>query len=522
MRQSLFLTCAALALIAAPAFAQMGGGMEGGMGGGMGGKRGGGQMGGSKGGGHRGGGRGGEQPGGKGEAPGGPNRPVPQQLPVAMRLTGVVNIFGQSKNAEGGTITSDKPDVSAIFISRGGALTLKNVSLSTSGPVSLIDDSRGSGLNSALLINQGGQADMTGGKIATSGLGANAAYAAGPGAKLSLHNVAIATTASNAHGVDALDGAALNGVNLTISTMGDNAPAIASRRAQPVTLSDLTLHTAASESPLLLAEGDMNVSNVKGEAERDDGLAVIGPHRVSLQNPDLQADGYAISVTGGAQGARPGGPQGPMAGPRMAGAMAGPMPGGDYDSGDDPDSGKVRPVTSLLATPAQQRGADIAVTGGALRGERAALAVSNAHAHIVLTGVALQSGSGVILKSAAGQTGSLGRNGGDADLELHGETVSGDFSTDAISSIRVSLLDQSHLTGKTTANTDVTLDAGSDWTLNDDAHVGKLVVTGLDAPDAIKNIRSGGHTLYYDPHRNPWLDHKTWPLPGGGQLTPDI
>ena len=308
MRQSLFLACAALALIAAPAFAQMGDGMEGGMGGQMGGRmrgQGGGQRGGR-----------GEQPGGKGETPTGPNRPVPQQLPVAMRLTGVVNIFGQSKNAEGGTITSDKPDVSAIFISRGGALTLKNVSLSTSGPVSLIDDSRGSGLDSALLINQGGQADMTGGKIATSGLGANAAYAAGPGAKLSLHNVVIATTASHAHGVDALDGAALNGGNLTVSTMGDNAPAIASRRAQPMTLSDLSLHTAASESPLLLAEGDMSVSNVKGEAERDDGLAVIGPHRVSLQNPALQADGYAISVTGGAQGARPGGPQGPMAGPR--------------------------------------------------------------------------------------------------------------------------------------------------------------------------------------------------------------
>lgn len=506
MRQSLFLACAMLALIAAPAFAQMNGGMDGGMGD---------QMGGS--GGHR-GRRGGEQPGGKGEAPSGPNRPVPQQLPVAMRLTGVINIFGQSKSAEGGTVTSDKPDVSAIFISRGGALTLKNVNLSTSGPVSLIDDSRGSGLDSALLINQAGQADMIGGRISTSGLGANAAYVAGPGAKLNLQNVAIATTASHAHGVDALDGAALSGVNLTISTMGDNAPAIASRRAQPMTLSDLTLRTAASESPLLLAEGDMSVSNAKGQAERDDGLAVIGARRVSLQTPDLQADGYAISVTGGAQG--------PMAGSQMAGpmtgSMMGPAPGGDDDGGDDPDSGKIKPVSSLLSTPAQQRGAEIAVTGGSLNGERAALSVSNARARIVLTGVALKSGSGVILKSAAGQTGSLGRNGGDADLELHGETVAGDFSTDVISSIRVSLLDQSHLTGKTTPNTDVTLDAGSDWTLTDDTHIGKLTVTGLDAPDAIHNIRSGGHTLYYDPHRNPWLDHKTWPLPGGGKLTPDV
>lgn len=508
MRPSLLLACASLALIAAPAFAQMGGGGMGGEG------MGGGQMGGRRGG-HR---SGGEHSGGKDGAPSGPARPVPQALPVAMRLTGVVTIIGQSRTAEGGTITSLKPDVSAIFISRGGALTLKNVSLITSGPVSLIDDSRGSGLDSALLINEGGQADMTGGKIDTSGLGANAAYVAGPGAKLSLQGVTIATTASQAHGVDAVDGAALDGSGLKISTMGDNAPAIASRRARPVTLSDLTLHTAASGSPLLLAGSDMTATNARGQAERDDGLAVTGAHRVSLQAPDFQADGYAISVTGddagrdvGRVGASPRRPSGAMPGPSIA-----------QDAPDNPDAGKIRPVSSLLAPSGDADRAEVSVQNGRLDGERAVLSVSNAHAHIVLTGVTLHSGSGVILKAAAGQGGALGRNGGDADLELHGETVSGDFSTDVISSIRVSLLDQSHLTGKATANTDVTLDAGSDWTLPEDTHVGKLVVTGLDAPSAIVNIHSGGHMLYYDPHRNPWLDHKTWPLPGGGQLTPDV
>lgn len=501
MRHRLLLACAALALIATPALAQMGGGMGGG--GGRGGHRGG-------------GGGGGDASDGKGDQPTVPTRPAPQQLPVAMRLGGVIDIIGESKAAEGGSVASDRPDLSAIFVSRGGALTLKDVSLSTSGAVSLVDDSRGSGLDSALLINESGQAAMTGGRISTSGLGANAAYVAGPGAKLNLQGVVIATSSSNAYGVDAVDGAALGAANLTISTMGDHAPALASRRALPMQLSDLNLHTAASGSPLLLAEGDMTVTNAKGQAERDDGLAVAGAHRVSLTTPDLQADGYAISVAAGSGGARPGG------GPQSGGAMSGPSLAQD-DAPDDPDAGKVKPITSLLsAPPDDQRGADIQVTGGALRGGRAVLSVSNAHAHIVLTGVSLSSESGVILRAAAGQAGTVGRNGGDADLELHGETVAGDFATDVISSIRVSLLDQSHLTGKATANTDVTLDAGSDWTLSDDSHVGKLVVTGLDKPDAIANIRSGGHTLYYDPHRNPWLDHKTWPLPGGGQLTPDI
>lgn len=507
MRQHLLLACATLAVLASPAYAQMGGGGMRGQGHGQG-----------QGG--RGGQDGGDDSGDK-KKPETPTRPVAPILPVGMRLNGALNIFGENKSAEGGSVTVSRPDLSAIFVSRGGGLVLKNSTLQTSGPVSLVDDSRGAGLNSALLVNQSSRAVVTGGKIETLGLGANGAYVDGPGSQLSLQNLTISTQATNAYGVEAHSGATLTAATVTINTMGDHAPAVANRRGQPMQLTDLTLHTAASDSPLVLAQGDINATNIKGRAERDNGVSVNGPVHVTLQTPDLSADGYAIAVqmdAAGAMGAagRPDGAQ--------ASAPMGPEPdSGDSDDDKSAKAAQVRPITNLLSNaPGNDRRADIQVKGGTLSGDRAVLLVSNAKAHIVLTGVTLSSESGVILRAAAGQNGDLGRNGGDVDLELHGETVKGDFNADVISNIRVTLNDQSHLTGKASPDTDITLDTGSDWTLSDDTHVGKLIVTGLDKPDAITNIQSGGHTLYYDPHRNPWLAHKTWPLPGGGQLTPDL
>ncbi|MDI7775622.1 hypothetical protein [Asticcacaulis sp. EMRT-3] len=517
MRHHLYLGCALLALttFAPTAFAQMGGGMGGeGMGGqGMGG---GGRGGGGH---HRGGGQSGDA---QKDAPPINAMPAPPpQLPVAMRLTGVVNIIGESKAGSDVTLNSDKPDVSVIFISRGGSLTLKNATLTSHSTVSLLDDSRGSGLNSALLLNEGSSATLTGGSITTTGSGGNAAFVVGPQSRLDLQNLTITTRAGNAYGVEASAGAQLNATGLTIHTEGDQSPAIASQGGAPMTLSSLILHTMGPNSPLVLAGGDMTGDGLKGMAERSDGLAVEGAHKISLSHADLQSANYAVSVSGAETHA--GAPRGAAGHAHPAGDdqdMDGPD--APADESTDPDAGKVVPIDKLLipAPDAAVHRAELDLHDSHLAGSEAALLVSNARAHIVLTGVTLD--SPVILRAAAGQGGELGRNGGEAELELHGETLTGDFATDVISSIRVSLLDQSHLTGKTTTNTDVTLDAGSDWILPGDTHVGKLVITGTTAPDAISNIQSGGHTLYYDPHRNPWLAHKSWPLPGGGQLTPDI
>ena len=163
--------------------------------------------------------------------------------------------------------------------------------------------------------------------------------------------------------------------------------------------------------------------------------------------------------------------------------------------------------------PPEDHAAALTFTGGHLSGQRAGFYVTNIRTRIKLDAVELTTASGVILKAAADQWGELGRNGGDATLTVSHQILTGDFVTDAISHIAVILSDNSHLTGKTTRNTDITLDASSRWTLTADSSVGKL--TGDPA-----QIDSQGHTLSYDKYRNPVLNNQTLPLPGGGQLVP--
>jgi hypothetical protein len=172
-----------------------------------------------------------------------------------------------------------------------------------------------------------------------------------------------------------------------------------------------------------------------------------------------------------------------------------------------------------LSEDAPLRRTAFTMTGGELKARRADFYVTNLHAEITLDHVALQSESGVLVRSAADHWGPLGRNGGEVHLVTHHQTLTGDFATDVISSIALSLNDQSVLTGATTPNVDVDMDASSQWVLTGDTNVGKLTDAAISG-DSVPNITGNGHTLTYDHRHNPQLANKTYALAGGGQLVP--
>ena len=465
--------------VAAPALAQMGGGMGGG---GMGG--------GGMGGHHRGGGqRGGHRAGraGPGAEPQGPLLP-PAVIPLAMRLTGAVVVMGESKTLSHAPLAADKPDYSAVFVSRGGQVTLDTMQVESHGAASLLSDTRDVGINSALLVNGASRATVTGGSIATTGQGGNGAYADGAGSHLAIQGTTISTLASGAYGLDIVHAATLDARDLTISTQSDHAPAIGGDDGGAVTLNGGTYTTGGPSSPVLMIGNDLAASGITGSAARSDGLVLTGTHTVTLNDSRLSADRYAVMV-----------------------------------DGDDatPAAGGAVPAEALLTPPADD-GSQITISGGRLDGHSAVMSVVNAYAHIVLTQVDLHSEGGVIIRAAAGTTGTLGRNGGVAVVEAHGQTLDGDLAADVISAVRLHLSDNSHLTGTATHRVDVALDGTSTWVLTGDSGVGALSVYGVTSPDQITQIDSQGHTLSYDDTRNPWLGGKTWPLKGGGTLTPGI
>lgn len=513
----LLLTSALLAVAAAPALAQMGGGMGGMGGGGMGG----GGMGGGRGGGHGHRGQGRQQ--GQSQSSGGGANPnglhAPANIPVAMRLTGVVIVSGTAKAMAHTAVTAAKPDLSAIYAERSAQLSLDTVDLSGTGDVSLISDSRDSGLDSTLLIGSQANATVSGGTIVTSGKGANAAFVSDPGSKLALKNVTITTRAAEAYGAEAASGAELTADALTVTTSADRAVALAVQSpGSHATVNGGSFITNGSGSNIFYVAGTLEATGVNAAAHDADAISGNGARSVSLTDSTFDGDGYGamLYATSDAPVRRGlnGGSEGPM--PQMDGPTRALPAGFAGPAAPTPSHAAVQPP---LTDDAPLRRTHFTMIGGSLSARRADFFVTNLHADIELDHVALKSEDGILVKSAADQWGPLGRNGGEVHLDAHNQTLTGDFATDVISSILVSLTDHSSLTGKTTPNTDVAMDATSTWTLTDDTSVGKLTDAAI-VGDTVPNITGNGHTLTYDHRHNPALGNKTYQLAGGGQLVP--
>lgn len=517
----LLLTSALVAVAAEPALAQMGGGGMGGGGmggGGMGGSGGGGRSGGH---GHR--GQGQQSQSQSSGAPNNPNGPrPPATIPVAMRLTGMVIVNGTAKTLAHGAVAAAKPDMSAIYAERSAQLSLDTVDLTGAGDVSLISDSRDSGLDSTLLIASQSSATVNGGTITTTGKGANAAFVSDAGSRLTLKNVTIVTRAAEAYGVEAAAGADLTADALTITTGADRAVAVAVQSPNShATVTGGSFTTNGAASNIFYVAGALEATGVKAVAHDADAISGNGARALTLTDSTLSGDGYGAMLyassdaparhgPGGGPNGGPGGPM-PMDGPGK------PLPAGV--SGPAGPASSHAAVQAPMSDDAPLRNTRFTMTGGSLSARHADFYVTNLHADIVLDHVALKSEGGILVKSAADQWGPLGRNGGDVHLDAHNQNLNGDFATDVISSILVSLSDHSALTGKTTPNTDVVIDATSTWTLTDDTNVGKLTDAAI-VGDTVPNITGNGHTLTYDHRHNPALANKTYQLAGGGQLVP--
>jgi hypothetical protein len=103
--------------------------------------------------------------------------------------------------------------------------------------------------------------------------------------------------------------------------------------------------------------------------------------------------------------------------------------------------------------------------------------------------------------------------------------LSGAVNADEISTVSLTLQNGSTLNGAIdSANkakqASLTLDASSTWTLTADSYLTVLSDEKGISGSAVTNITGNGHTLYYDPSLNAYLNGKTYGLNGGGTLKP--
>ena len=416
---------------------------------------------------------GGTMPSG-GTGPGGTGSSMP------VSGTGAYSLSGGSAVKSGAAVTAAATNESGVLVKNSGKLSLQNVAVATTGNSSSSDDSSFYGLDSGVLAFTNATIAETGGTVRTTGYGANAVFAYGSGAHITISGTKITATGQYAHGIMASGGGSITATDLTVSTAGASSAAVATDRgAGTIKVTGGTYRTSGHNSPGLYSTGAISVTGATIDATGAEAAVVEGSNSVNVTNSSLT-------------------------GSLNRGVM----------------------IYQSFSGDAQGTNGVFSQAGGSLTAMRGPLFfITNTTATINLTGVQLADSAGALLDAAAASWGTSGSNGGHVTLNARAQTLTGSVVADKISTVTLRLTGGSKLTG--TVNTagsarkvTLSLDSTSKWTVTGTSHVTVLNDGAGISGTKITNIVGNGHNVYYSKSANPSLGGKTYTLAGGGKLIP--
>ena len=391
---------------------------------------------------------------------------------------------GGTATLSGKTYTASSTDESGVLVTNSGVLTLSSSTVTTTGNTSSSDNSSFYGLNAGVLAKDNAEITLTNCTINTSGSGANGVFAYGTGS-VEMSNDTVVCTGKYAHAIMASGGGTLTATNVNMSTAGTNSGAIATDRGGGIiTVQGGTVTTSGNDSPGIYSTGTITVSNATISATASEGAVIEGLNTVTLTNTSL--------------------------------------------SGNQSTYGGVLVVQSMSGD-AETGTATFSMSGGSLTAKAGPLFfVTNTDADITLAGVTLSVPSGILMQAkGTSRWGTSGSNGGYATVVASGQTLTGDFQVDSISTLDLTLKNTSQLTGaintdNTAETASLTMDASSSWNLTGNSYLSVFSDSSAISGAAVTNITGNGYNVYYDAtlSANSALGGSTYSLVNGGSLLP--
>jgi hypothetical protein len=402
-------------------------------------------------------------------------------------ISAAYSLDGGSASQTGQSYSADKTDESAVYVSNGGNLNLSDATLTTTGNTSSTDNSSFVGLNAAVLAASGSTINMSNSQVTTSGTGANGVFSTGSGSNVTLSNDKIRATGAGGHAVMATQGGTMNITDVDMTTTGDSASAIATDRGGgTIIVTGGTVKTSGMNSAGIYSTGNITVTSTTFTSSGAEAAVIEG--------------GNSITLTGASLTSSKAGKWGVM-------------------------------IYQSMSGDAQGTSGSFTMTGGSLAytaSDGPLFYVTNSTAVILLKGVNLTAASGTLVKAASGNWGNTASNGGTVLLTADGQTLTGNLAADSISSITLTLQNNSTLTGAinpdhTAKAANLTLEAGSSWTVTEDSYLSAFSDASGISGSTITNITGNGHTIYYDTSlaSNSSLSGNTYKLTGGGILQPE-
>lgn len=416
------------------------------------------------------GGKPGEQPPAK---PGGADT---MEYDYTGELSGAVTADGEEVTRDGETISTETKDQNVGLAQNGGSLTLTDATLDKSGSDINGDNCNFYGINSILLsVNDDSVIKVADSKLTADSTGSNAIFAT-DGGTVYANNNTIVTSASNSRGLDATYGGTVIGNLLAISTAGDHSAALATDRGGGnISLTNSSLFTAGSGSPLLYSTGNVQVDNVKGTATGSQIAGMEGLNTILIKNSQLTSE-----VTGKT-----------ASDPVANGVIIYQSTSGDAEAATG-ESAEFEAENSTLASDIQ---------------EGSMFYLTNTTANIVLKNTTLDFDSDAanlltIGGNDANNWGTPGKNGADVTFTGLDQELAGNIDVDTISSLDLYLLDGTTYTGATIisenaaaseqsdAPISVSIDGDASWIVTADSSV-----TNLHIADGGKLVDQDGKSV---------------------------
>lgn len=415
-----------------------------------------------------------QPPGNGGQAPGGGADTMTYDY--SGTLSGTKNAEGTEETSDGETLDSSTADQNTILAQKAGTLTVTNGTLTKSG-----DDTNGDNVNfygiNSIGLSTGSDSSI---KISDSSLtsdseGSNGLFATDSGT-IYANNDTISTSKGNSRGLDATYSGTIIANKMTISTKGDHSASLATDRGGgSVSVTNSSLNTEGSGSPLIYSTGNIQVDNVTGTASGSQIAGMEGLNTILIAHSTLtstQTDKTASD-------------------PVADGIIIYQSTSGDAES----TTGEAAVFNASDSTLKSS------ITSGSM------FYLTNTTANIVLSDTTLDFDSDkadllLVEGNDSNNWGTAGSNGATVKFTGLGETLKGNIVADTISSADVYLLDGTTWTGaasieensvntnKTDAPITINVSSDSKWVVTGDS-----TVTNLNVQDGGQVVDSDGKTV---------------------------
>ena len=371
-----------------------------------------------------------------------------------------------------GSYTSSSSDENAILVN-GSTTSISNVKVTKTGDSDGRDSTSFYGTNSGILAKSGANLTLENIEVTTNATGANGVFSYGgsattnnsssDGTTITISDSKITTTKDNSGGIMTTGGGTLNANNLTINTSGTSSAAIRSDRGGgTVNVTKGTYQTTGKGSPAIYSTANIKVNAATLIAKASEGVVIEGKNSVSLENCTLTDTNNTLN-----------GQSTTYKNIFLYQSMS-----GDASVGNSEFTAKNSTITT-------NKGDTIYVTNTS--------STINLENNTIIN----NDKTGYFLRAKSDSWGTKNENGGDVVLKLTNQKVTGNIYIDEISTIDMTLSNNSYYEGyinneNKSEKINLTLDKTSKIKLTKDIYITSL--TNKDATNS--NIDFNGYKLY--------------------------